>query len=137
MTFLIGYLAILLIFGVLDAVWLSTMAQLMYRPTLGDLLLDGVRWVPALIFYFGFPLGIMYFAVLPGYRADSLALAAGNGALLGMLAYGTYDLTNYATLRAWTLQITLADIAYGTLAIGLVSALTYGVLKLASNWGLI
>ncbi len=56
MTFLWGYLAALVIFGVLDAVWLSNMARILYRPTLGDLLLDNLRWLPALAFYFLFPL---------------------------------------------------------------------------------
>jgi uncharacterized membrane protein len=135
MAYAIGYVVSLIVFGIIDAAWLTAMANTLYRPTLGDLMLDRLRWVPALLFYFGFPLGIVYFAVMPGFRADSAALAIGNGAFLGLLAYATYDLTNFATLKAWTLQITLADIAYGTVTVAVVSAAAYFALKTASGWG--
>ena len=135
MTFLVGYLACLLVFGALDAVWLSIMANALYRPALGDIMLDRLRLVPALIFYLGFPIGILHFAVMPAIRAESTMMALGNGALLGLIAYATYDLTNYATLRPWTLQIAIADIAYGTVAIGVVAGASYGALRVASNWG--
>lgn len=35
------------------------------------------------------------------------------GAALGLVAYGTYDLTNYALLKAWPLAMTIADMAWG------------------------
>jgi uncharacterized membrane protein len=135
MAHALGYLASLIVFGIIDAAWLTAMANTLYRPTLGDLLLERLRWVPALIFYFGFPLGIVHFAVMPAFRADSPALALGNGAFLGLLAYATYDLTNYATLKVWTLQITLADIAYGTVTVAVVSLAAYYALKTAAGWG--
>jgi uncharacterized membrane protein len=134
MTYAVAYGSALLVFGIIDAIWLSTMANVLYRPTLGELLLDNLRWAPALIFYFGFPIGMVHFAVLPAVRADSMAMALGNGALLGLIAYATYDLTNYATLKAWTLQITLADIAYGTFTVGVASAAAYAAVKAAARW---
>jgi uncharacterized membrane protein len=136
MMFLIGYVTCLAVFGILDAVWLSIMANALYRPALGDVMLDRLRLVPAAIFYLGFPLGVMHFAVMPAVRAESLAMAFGNGALIGLIAYATYDLTNYATLRPWTLQITLADIAYGTVAIAVVAAAACWTVRSAANWGL-
>ena len=46
------------------------------------------------------------------------------GLLFGAIAYATYDLTNYATLRNWTLQLTLVDIVYGALASAIAAAAT-------------
>ena len=40
--------------------------------------------------------------------------AAINGAVLGFVAYATYDLTNQATLKVWSLHLTLIDLAWGT-----------------------
>ena len=121
MTYLVGYAASLAVFGIIDAIWLSVMAGILYRPTLGAILLERLRWTPALIFYFGFPLGIVHFAVVPALATGQLWQAAANGALFGLFAYATYDLTNHATLRVWTLKLTLADMAYGTVATGLAS----------------
>jgi uncharacterized membrane protein len=135
MTFFSGYLAALIVFGILDALWLSTMARRLYRPTLGSLLLDNLRWAPAVIFYFLFPLGVVHFAVMPAYAAGSLTLALVNGAFIGLLAYATYDLTNYATLRVWTLTLTLVDIAYGTVATALVAGGAFGALRFLASAG--
>lgn len=135
MTFLAGYLVFLVIFGVVDLIWLSAMAGALYRPALGDLLLDRIRWAPALLFYFAFPAGLIHFALMPALQAGSASAAFTDGALLGLLAYGTYDLTNYATLRPWTLKITLADLAYGALVAGLSTAGAYAGVKLMTGWG--
>jgi uncharacterized membrane protein len=135
MTFLWSYVAALVVFGVLDAIWLSNMARILYRPTLGSLLLDNLRWIPALAFYFLFPLGVVHFAVLPALEGAGLLKAVVNGGFLGLLAYATYDLTNYATLRAWTAMLTVVDILYGTVATAIVAAGAYGWLKLIGGWG--
>lgn len=135
MTFLAGYLAFLVIFGICDALWLGVMGKLLYRPALGDLLLERIRWAPALVFYFGFPIGVVYFALMPALAAGSWMLALGNGALLGLVAYGTYDLTNLATLRPWKLSITIADMIYGTAVTGLGAALTFFALETLAGWG--
>ncbi|MFX5578596.1 DUF2177 family protein, partial [Acinetobacter baumannii] len=73
-------------------------------------------------FYLLYPIGVLVLAVLPALKSGSLAAAIGSGIVLGALCYGTYDLTNFATLRNWTLQITLVDIAYGAVVSGLVAA---------------
>ncbi len=135
MQFFSAYAAALIVFGILDAVWLSIMGRLLYRPTLGSLMLDNLRWVPALVFYFLFPVGVVHFAVLPAFAVASPGMALVNGAFLGLLAYATYDLTNYATLRVWTLTLTLVDIAYGAVATALVALGAYGALRLFAGAG--
>ena len=121
MAYGVAYLACLVVFGAIDALWISTMASRLYRPTLGDMLLSDLRIAPALAFYFLFPVGLIIFAVAPSLRNDSWTSAAVYGGLFGAFAYGTYDLTNYATLRNWNLQITLVDIAYGAVIAGVAS----------------
>ena len=125
MLYIVSYLAALLVFGILDAIWLTTMASRLYRPVLGDILLDNLRFAPALVFYFLYPVGLVVFAAMPALRSGSVGTAFGYGLLFGLLAYATYDLTNYATLRNWTLQITLIDLAYGAIVAGLTSVAAY------------
>ncbi len=135
MTFIAGYLVFLLVFGVIDVIWLSVMAGRLYRPTLGDALLDGIRWAPALLFYFAFPAGLIHFALMPALQAGAAMAAFVNGGLLGLLAYGTYDLTNYATLRRWTLTITIADLVYGTVVSALSTLAAYAGVLTMRGWG--
>ena len=125
MTYVVAYVAVLIVFGMIDAVWLTTMGAVLYRPALGDILAQSLRVVPAIAFYLAFPVGIVVFAVLPGLRAQSAMPAATLALLFGALAYATYDLTNYATLRNWTLQITVIDIAYGALASSIAATVAF------------
>lgn len=97
----------------LDAIWLTTMARLLYQPQLGDLLANEFRTAPAVIFYALYLSGVVYFAAAPALRTRDWRQAALNGALLGLFGYGTYDLTNQATLRHWPWVITLVDLGWG------------------------
>jgi uncharacterized membrane protein len=128
-----AYIAILLVFGIVDAVWLTVMGRLLYRPTLGDILLENLRVGPAAVFYLVFPVGILFFAALPALRSGAVSTALLHGALFGAFAYATYDLTNYATLRNWTLQITVLDIAYGALASALAAAAGFYAARMAES----
>lgn len=133
MRFAASYIAFLVVFGICDAIWLGTMTSRLYRPALGELIF--FRPVPAALFYFGFGLGVVHFAVMPALRNGVSSEALINGALLGMLTYATYDLTNYATLRPWTLTITVADIVYGTVAVGICSWISYEIVRRGIGWG--
>jgi uncharacterized membrane protein len=130
MTYIVAYITVLIVFGTIDAVWLTTMAAILYRPALGDILAQSMRVVPAIAFYLLFPIGIVVFAVLPGLRAQSPVTAAALGLLFGALAYATYDLTNYATLRNWTLQITVVDIGYGALASSIAATVAFFAVRM-------
>jgi uncharacterized membrane protein len=130
----IGYASILLVFGAIDAVWLSVMGRVLYKPVLGDILTETVRLAPALAFYLVYPVGLLVFVVLPTFREGSLLSAFAQAMLFGAIAYATYDLTNFATLRNWTLQITAIDIAYGAVASGFAAAVAVYVLRAASRW---
>lgn len=133
MKWITAYLSAGLAFGVLDIVWLRWAGPNFYRPALGDLLAPQFRMAPALVFYLIYIAGMVWFAVRPGL-VGGVPQAVLNGALLGGLAYATYDLTNQATLRVWPVHLTLVDIAWGAAATALasgVAALTVRKLGLA------
>lgn len=111
---IIAYVAAGAAFLVIDAVWLTIMADTLYRPLLGDKLEPRFVLAPAVAFYLIYVAGIVFFAVMPAVTEGGLAKAVVNGAVLGFVAYATYDLTNHATLRDWPLTITLADMMWGT-----------------------
>ena len=110
----IAYLAAGLYMAVVDSVWLTSMINT-YRQHIGELLLpDGIRIAPAIAFYLLYIFGIVWFGVSPALaNGGSLQTAALNGALLGLVCYGTYDLTNQATLKVWPTFIRLMDLAWG------------------------
>jgi uncharacterized membrane protein len=91
---------------------------------LGYVLAPSVRIGPALTFYALYPIGLVVFAISPALKSGSLAIACALGALYGVLTYATYDLTNFATLRNWTLQLTVIDMLYGGLMSAAVCVLT-------------
>jgi uncharacterized membrane protein len=121
MVYLYAYGSTLVVFLLCDMAWLGTMANRIYRPTLGDMMLSSPDLTAAAAFYGIYPIGLVIFAVLPALKSASLPEAALSGALFGFFTYMTYDLTNQATLKNWTTQLTLADIGWGTL-LGAVSA---------------
>lgn len=109
----VGFFCTALWLLVVDGIWLTSMISV-YRTYLGEILHDGVRLIPAIIFYLLYIGGILWFAILPSIDNGGWQNAALNGALLGLLAYGTYDLTNQATLKTWPTFITLMDICWGS-----------------------
>ena len=117
-------------FGLLDALWLRWAGPNVYRPILGEVLADQFRLAPALLFYACYVSAMVWFAVRPGLEHGA-AHAVLNGALLGAIAYATYDLTNQATLKVWSSQVTALDIPWGTAATALASGVAaFAVRKL-------
>jgi uncharacterized membrane protein len=119
---LIAYPATAIVFLALDAAWLTTMADRLYRPALGHLMLERFAALPAIAFYLVYVVGVLVFAVMPGLESRRWTTALGLGALLGLVAYATYDLTNQATLRDWPWRVTLADLAWGTVVTAVAAA---------------
>ncbi|MCX7586182.1 DUF2177 family protein [Phenylobacterium sp. 58.2.17] len=115
LNFALAYLAAGLAFALIDAVWLTQVGPWLYRPALDQVLADKPDLPAAFAFYVIYVAGIMLLAVRPAFReGGGVTRATANGAVLGFVAYATYDLTNQATLKVWPLEITLADIAWGT-----------------------
>ncbi|MFK3970387.1 DUF2177 family protein [Pseudomonas sp. NPDC087358] len=131
--FLGAYLSTLVAFLLLDGLWLGVLMGPAYRAWLGPLMLAQPVIFPAVLFYLIYIAGIVLIGVLPGVRSGSAAHAAGYSALLGVMAYGTYDLTNWATLQGWPAQLALVDWAWGTFASGVAGAVGYGVSRRFSD----
>jgi uncharacterized membrane protein len=110
----IAYVSTAIVFLGIDAVWLTLAAQRLYRPLIGDMLLERFNPLPALLFYVVYITGIVVFAVSPAFNTGRWTTATLHGALLGFFAYATYDLTNQATLRNWPAAVTVADLCWGT-----------------------
>lgn len=127
MAYITSYIAALLTFVVADIAWLGVMSSRLYKPTLGDILLDRFSVLPAAVFYLLYPIGLVIFAIAPALRSGNLLTAVQMGALFGLFTYGTYDLTNQATLRSWTTSLTIVDVAWGTVLGAMTAASAYWV----------
>ena len=117
--YLLAYGVALVVMAVLDGAWLGWLAKDFYKRELGGLMTDSVRIVPAALYYLAFPAAIVYLALTP--EPMGLSEAVLRGAVLGLAAFGVYDLTNLATLRGYTVTMTLVDMAWGTFATAVAS----------------
>ena len=125
--YLIGYIATGISFAVIDSFWLRTMYTRLYVPEIGELLMKGFRGGPAVAFYLFYILGMMVFAVGPALSSGKWQTALIQGALFGFFCYMTYDLTNYATLKVWSLKVTILDMIWGTFLTGSAAAAGYWI----------
>jgi uncharacterized membrane protein len=115
------YMITLVVFFVIDMVWLGVVAKGFYRKHLGPLLSPTVNWPAAILFYLLFILGLLVFVIKPALTGGKPLLALFMGALLGLISYATYDLTNLATLKDWPLAVTIVDLIWGSVLGGAVS----------------
>ena len=106
-------LATTLAFLLLDAAWLWAMGTRLYRPAIGHLMAAQVDWIAAALFYLLYLAGLLGFALAPSKDTGGAAV---RGALFGLVAYATYDLTNQATLRDWPWALTVIDLCWGAFA---------------------
>ena len=110
---ILTYLATGLAFAAVDYIWLTQFGPKVYFPTLDPVALPSARLGPAAVFYFAYIAGVLALAVWPN-RDKPLIKTTLTGAMLGAMCYATYDLTNQATLKVWSTQITIIDITWGT-----------------------
>lgn len=115
------YFITLAVFFMIDMVWLGVVAKGFYRRHLGPLMGPKVNWIAAMLFYLLFIVGLLVFAIRPALAAGAPLNALLLGALLGLISYATYDLTNLATLKDWPMVVTLVDLVWGTVLGGVVS----------------
>jgi uncharacterized membrane protein len=118
------YFLALFIFIILDALWLGLIAKDFYKQNIGYLMTENIRWIAAVIFYLIYIAGVIFFAVNPALKDNSLLTAAVYGAILGLICYATYDLTNLATIKNWPLKVTIIDLIWGTILTSFVAFLT-------------
>ncbi|MBY6091374.1 DUF2177 family protein [Pseudooceanicola sp. 502str34] len=123
------YLVTAVLFLGLDAVMLKNVIRPVFEARLQDQLLEDLRIGPAAVFYLFYVAGVVWFVSLPALREGAPLQALLNGAILGALAYGTYEFTNYATLKAWDLRMVALDVSWGTVLTGASAALGVLILR--------
>jgi uncharacterized membrane protein len=133
--YLAGYAATLVVMLVLDMLWLGVVAKAIYRDGIGHLMADNPNLAAAVAFYLIYAAGLVIFVVAPYAEESPWGRTLVMGALFGLCAYATYDLSNLATLKNWPVALTLIDLCWGaaisTVAAGAGKAAMRAVTKLA------
>lgn len=124
-----NYLVTLVVFFLIDIVWLAFIGKNFYQNQIGFLMKSSPNWIAALIFYALFIMGLLFFVVNPSLEKDSIKYAITAGMLFGLITYSTYDLTNLATIQNWPLKVTIVDMIWGTFLTGSVSTISHLILK--------
>jgi uncharacterized membrane protein len=119
------FLIALPVFFVIDMVWLVLVAKKFYQGQIGFLMKPDINWFAAIIFYMLFIAGLVIFVISPAIEKHSWIHAIFFGALFGLIAYATYDLTNLATMKGWPLLVTVVDLIWGTVLAASISSITY------------
>ena len=125
--YIFTYIVTLISFVASDLVWLMWLARPTYVAEMGNLLRKEPQLFVAVAFYLLYAAGLMFFAISPGLKAGSIMYAMFVGAALGLVAYGTYDLTNLSVVDGFNLRIALIDLVWGTVLSGATAALVVAV----------
>ncbi|AKM81333.1 MAG: hypothetical protein UT13_C0001G0372 [Candidatus Pacebacteria bacterium GW2011_GWF2_38_9] len=115
-------------FLAIDGLWLTLIAKNFYAKHLGFLMAKTPNLTAALIFYLIYVFTMVVLIITPALQKGSLTTAILTGALFGLCAYATYDLTNLATIKDWPLLVTIVDLIWGTVLSGAVAGISYLVL---------
>jgi uncharacterized membrane protein len=134
---MIGYLktygVAFVVFITIDLVWLGFVANNLYKKYLGFIMRPNPNWIVAIIFYVLYLAGLVFFVINPALEKENWKYALFAGMLFGLITYATYDLTNLATLKDWPALITVIDLIWGTTLGGLVSLITWWVVRVINN----
>jgi len=123
------YAITLPVFFAIDMVWLGLVAKNFYAKHIGFLLKTDVNWVAAILFYLLFIAGLVVFVITPALEKRDWVSAVTLGALLGLVSYATYDLTNLATMKNWPLLVTVVDLVWGMTVSVFVSLISFFIAR--------
>lgn len=127
------FLIALVVFLIIDAIWLLGISRDLYQRAIGFLMPEKVNLFAAMGAYLLLSIGLTLFVIAPGIREGlSIGHITLLGAAFGLIAYGIYDFTNLATVKGWPLWISVIDMGWGTLVSGLTTAATVYLLKFFS-----
>lgn len=129
-SLILCFLIVSIIFFIIDFVWLSITVKSIYRPALGSLLNDKpVIWAAAL-FYIIYMIGLTLIILKPALQSNMPVLhAIWTGAIFGLVAYGTYNLTNMSVIKNWSFSIVWIDMIWGGLLTATSSAIGIYITK--------
>ena len=123
------YIVTAIVFLALDVVMLKKVMYPLFSSNIGPMMLEDFRMGPAAVFYLFYVMGVVWFVSIPALNVGSIAQAFFAGAVLGALAYGTYEFTNFATLKGWTAQMVMVDVIWGAVLTGTSAAVGVAVTK--------
>ena len=123
--YLVAYLAALVVFLVIDSLWLGVIAADFYQERLGPFMTGPVMVPAAVAFYLLYLVGVVVFAIAPALGTGTWKTALLHGSLFGLIAYATFDLTNLAILPGWPLSVALVDMVWGGVLTGTTATLGY------------
>lgn len=122
MQIVLLYVTSVAFFLVVDAIVLNAFMKQLFMRHVGGLLRSPFDMAPAAFFYLFYVAGVIWLISWPALQAESIGQAALGGALLGALAYGTYEFTNKATLKGWHWSMVAIDTTWGALLTGATAA---------------
>lgn len=129
MIHILLYIVTAVVFLALDVVMLKKVMYPLFSSNIGPMMLEDLRMGPAAVFYLFYVVGVVWFVSIPALNVGSIAQAFFAGAVLGALAYGTYEFTNFATLKGWTAQMVTVDVIWGAVLTGTSAAVGVAVTK--------
>jgi len=129
MIHILLYISTAIVFLALDVVMLKKVMYPLFSANIGPMMLEDLRMGPAAVFYLFYVVGVVWFVSIPALNVGSIAQAFLAGAVLGALAYGTYEFTNFATLKGWTAQMVMVDVIWGAVLTGTSAAVGVAVTK--------
>lgn len=129
----VAYVTALIVMVALDMLWLGSTFRTLYLPAMSGVMSPSANVPAAVVFYAIYPVGLVFFAIAPALRASAWTTALVSGALFGFFAYMTYDLTNLATLKEWSLKVSLIDMAWGAVLNGAAATAAYFVTRLVAR----
>jgi uncharacterized membrane protein len=107
------YLITAAAFLLVDILGIKFLIRPVFERHVGSLLADPLRLGPAVVFYLAYVAGLLWFVSLPALKSGAPLQALAGGMVLGLLCYGTYEMTNYATLRDWSIEQVMIDGLWG------------------------
>lgn len=122
------FLVALFSFLIIDGLWLTVIAKDFYAKHLGFLMAKTPNLAAAGIFYLIYVFTMVVLIISPAVQKGSLQSAILTGALFGLCAYATYDLTNLATIKDWPVIVTVVDLIWGTFLSGAVAGISYWII---------
>ena len=130
---IITYVSMLIFFLIVDYIMIIKVINPIFQSNVSEILRDQPNLAAAAIFYIFYVSGLYWFGTSEGIRSGSALTAIFSGTFLGLLAYATYEVTNFSTVKGWTVQMVILDTAWGGVLGGLTAAVGYYVSRVFSN----
>ena len=132
MSIIITYFSMLVFFVVAEVIVLTNIMQPLFKKHIGFLMNEETNFSIAAIFYLIYVAGVFWFATRAGIKSESMLITILSGAFLGLLAFGTYEITNYVILKDWNINLVIIDTLWGIIITALMAFVGYKVYNFIS-----